>query len=87
MSEMDETFYAFRAEMRRKLGRIVFYPYKMDIFVADIIQIIRNNKGEFSDYLKHCTENEKMVWIKIIQFLKEKGGSKDIEKLIEDNLR
>ncbi len=87
MSEMDETFYAFRAEMRRILGRIVFYPYKMDIFVADIIQIIQNNKGEFSDYLKYCTENEKMVWIKIIRFLKEKGGSKDIEKLIEDNLR
>ena len=75
MSEMDETFYAFRAEMRRKLGRIVFYPYKMDIFVADIIQIIRNNKGEFSDYLKHCTENEKMVWIKSFNF-KGEGGVK-----------
>ena len=57
MSEMDETFYAFRAEMRRILGRIVFYPYIMEIFVAEIIPIIQNKKGEFSDYLKYFTEN------------------------------
>ena len=79
----NEAFYNLRTEMRKRLGRIIFYPQNIDLFVDDIIQLIEMNEEIFKEYKKNCTENEKKVLLKILKYLKVTNKNKKVEHLLE----
>ena len=51
----------FRIEMRKRLGRIYFYPQNIDVYVTEIIQLVKNNEEYFERYAKNFTSNEKIL--------------------------
>ena len=61
----------FRIEMRKRLGRIYFYPQNIDVYVTEIIQLIKNNEEYFERYAKNFTSNEKKVFLIIKKYLKK----------------
>ncbi|WP_277406223.1 hypothetical protein [Lacrimispora xylanisolvens] len=82
----DEEFYTFRTEIRKNLGRIIFFPENTNIYVDSIIQLIEKNEEVFLVYIKNCTKNEKTILTKVLNYLKETNKNRYIENLIEENL-
>lgn len=76
----------FRIEMRKRLGRIYFYPQNIDVYVTEIIQLIKNNEEYFERYAKNFTSNEKKVFLIIKKYLKKEKIYKDISQLLDKKL-
>ena len=76
----------FRIEMRKRLGRIYFYPQNIDVYVTEIIQLIKNNEEYFERYAKNFTSNEIKVFLTIKKHLKKEKIYKDISQLLDERL-
>lgn len=76
----------FRIEMRKRLGRIYFYPQNIDVYVTEIIQLVKNNEEYFERYAKNFTSNEKKVFLIIKKYLKKEKIYKDISQLLDEKL-
>jgi hypothetical protein len=58
---MFDDFYAYRTEVRKKLGRSQLYPEKSSIYKMELINIFQENKIFTEKYLKTLTFNEKQA--------------------------
>lgn len=83
---MDKrAFYNFRKRMRRKLGRILFYPENIKIY-DETVQLIVENENIFKEYLKYCTDNEQNVLMKLAYYLRDTEKNSVIKTLIEEGM-
>ena len=83
---MDKrAFYNFRKRMRRKLGRILFYPENIKIY-DETVQLIVENENIFKEYLKYCTDNEQNVLMKLSYYLRDTEKNSVIKTLIEEGM-
>lgn len=81
---IDKNFYLFRTEMRKKLGRIYFYPEDIDKYISDIIVLVKNNEKYFKEFVNSNTKNEKEMINKIINYLKDINSNIDVAKKFEE---
>ncbi|GLB24770.1 hypothetical protein LXJ15735_10110 [Lacrimispora xylanolytica] len=58
---MFNDFYAYRTEVRKKLGRSQLYPEKSNIYKVELISVFQENKVLTEEYLKNLTFNEKQA--------------------------
>lgn len=58
---MFNDFYAYRTEVRKKLGRTQLYPGKSNIYKVELINIFQENKVLTEEYFKNLTFNEKQA--------------------------
>lgn len=79
----NNNFYFFRTELRKKLGRIIFYPQNIDEYISDIVELIENNEKLFVEYIGNSTKKEKEMLIKIMNNLKDTHTKISIVKLIK----
>lgn len=79
----NNNFYFFRTELRKKLGRILFYPQNVDEYISDIVELIENNEKLFVEYIDNSTKKEKEMLIKIMNNLKDTHTKISIVKLIK----
>lgn len=79
----NNNFYFFRTELRKKLGRILFYPQNVDEYISDIVELIENNEKLFVEYIGNSTKKEKEMLIKIMNNLKDTHTKISIVKLIK----
>lgn len=79
----NNNFYFFRTELRKKLGRIIFYPQNIDEYISDIVEPIENNEKLFVEYIGNSTKKEKEMLIKIMNNLKDTHTKISIVKLIK----
>lgn len=79
----NNNFYFFRTELRKKLGRILFYPQNIDEYISDIVELIENNEKLFVEYIGNSTKKEKEMLIKIMNNLKDTHTKISIVKLIK----
>ena len=83
---MDKrAFYNFRKRMRRKLGRILFYPENIKIY-DETVQLIVEPENIFKEYLKYCTDNEQNVLMKLAYYLRDTEKNSVIKTLIEEGM-
>ena len=81
---MDKrAFYNFRKQMRRKLGRILFYPENIKIY-DETVQLIVENENIFKEYLKYCTDNEQNALMKLAYYLRDSRNLPKLHKIISD---
>ncbi len=57
----DRDFYFFRTELRKKLGRILFYPQNIDEFIANSTKNEKEMLIKIINYLKETHENTSIV--------------------------
>lgn len=79
----NNNFYFFRTELRKKLGRILFYPQNIDEYISDIVELIENNEKLFVEYIGNSTKKEKEMLIEIMNNLKDTHTKISIVKLIK----
>lgn len=77
----NNNFYFFRTELRKKLGRILFYPQNIDEYISDIVELIENNEKLFVEYIGNSTKKEMLI--KIMNNLKDTHTKISIVKLIK----
>ncbi|MDW2797192.1 hypothetical protein RZO55_06325 [Clostridium boliviensis] len=58
---MFNDFYAYRTEVRKKLGRSQLYPEKSNIYKVELISVFQENKVLTEEYFKNLTFNEKQA--------------------------
>lgn len=80
--ENIEDFYIFRSKIRKKLGRIIFYPCDIEFYVDDIIKIITKQEEIAKIYIKGCTKNEKEVLCRISEYLENTRGDSDFKRIM-----
>lgn len=79
----DKNFYFFRTELRKKLGRILFYPQNIDEYISDIVKLLEDNEKYFDEFIDNSTKNEKEMLIKIMNYLKDTHANTSIVKTLE----
>lgn len=79
----DNNFNFFRTELRKRLGRILFYPQNIDEYIPDIVELIENNEKMFMEYIDNTTNKEKELLSKVMHYLEDTHTKTHIVKIIK----
>lgn len=81
-----KSLYEFRSEVRKKLGRIYFFPQNMDLYADGIVELFLINTEITRFYLENCTKNEKKYLLELAEHLQETNKNLQIAKIIINSL-
>lgn len=81
-----ESFYEFRSEVRKKLGRIYFYPQNMDLYAEGIVELFLLDAEITKFYLSNCTKNEKKYLLELAEYLQQTNKNLQVAKIIIGSL-
>ncbi len=77
-----ESFYEFRSEVRKKLGRIYFFPQDMDLYAEGIVELFLIDTEITKFYLSNCTKNEKKYLLELAEYLQQTNKNLQVAKII-----
>lgn len=80
------SFYEFRSEVRKKLGRIYFFPQNMDLYADGIVGLFLLDTEITKFYLSNCTKNEKKYLLELGEYLQQTNKNLQVAKIIISSL-
>lgn len=81
-----ELFYEFRSEVRKKLGRIYFFPQNIDLYAVSIVELFLIDTEITKFYLSYCTKNEKKYLLELAEYLQQTKKNLQVAKIIISSL-